>query len=102
MKILIDAMLGIAGDAVDFSAALDHGVLAGRDRHARLLDPFAGIGGLGRDAGDEALLLDRLRDRGDGSVVEAEKNRKLLFCHDDPRFYSRMILAEIRSASPDR
>jgi hypothetical protein len=84
MKILIDAVLGVAGNAVDFAAAFDDGVLAGRDRHARLLDPFAGVSRLGRDAGHIALLLDRCRYRGDGSVVEAEKNRKLWFSHDAP------------------
>ena len=84
MKILIDAMLGIAGDAVDLAAALDHRMFAGRDRHARLLDPFAGIGGFRRHARHVALFLHRCRDRGDGLVVQPEKNRKLGFCHDTP------------------
>jgi hypothetical protein len=66
---------------MNFALAFDHGVFAGRDRHARLLDPFARIGGLGRDAGHVALLLDRLRDVGDGLVVQSKKEREF-FCHD--------------------
>jgi len=47
MEVLVDAVLGIAGDRVDISLAFDDGVFAGRDRHARLLDPFAGLAALG-------------------------------------------------------
>ena len=82
MEILIDAMLGIAGNAVDLAAAFDHSVLAGRNRHTRLLDPLAGIGGFRRNARHVALFLHRCRDRGDRLVVQPEKNRKLWFCHD--------------------
>src|SRR5450631_771357 len=84
VEILIDAMLRIAGDRMNFTLAFDHGVFAGRDRHARLLDPFARIGGLGRDAGHVALLLDRLGDVGNGLVVQAEKEWEF-FCHGPPQ-----------------
>ena len=80
MEVLVDAMLRVAGDRVDFALAFDDGMFAGRDRHARLLDPFAGIGGFRRDARHVALLLDRLGNVGDRFVVQAEKERKFLFC----------------------
>src|SRR5262245_32694593 len=84
MKILVDAVLGVAGNRMNFALALDDRMLAGRDRHARLFDPFAGIGGLGRDAGHVALLLDGFGNVGDRLVVQAEKERKVLFCHELP------------------
>src|SRR3984885_15830103 len=58
MKILIDSVLGVAGDAVNFVAAFDDGVLAGRDRNARLFEPLARFWRLGRDTRHVALLLD--------------------------------------------
>src|SRR4029450_11328989 len=51
MKILVDPVLGVAGNRMNFALTFDHRMLAGWDRHARLFEPFAGIGGLGRDAG---------------------------------------------------
>ena len=84
VKALIDPVLGVTGDGVDFALALDHRVLAGRDRHARLFHPFARIGRLGRDAHHVALLLDGLGDFGDRLVVQAEEKRKF-FCHDGPQ-----------------
>jgi hypothetical protein len=83
MKILVDPVLGVAGNRMNFALTFDHRMLAGRDGHARLFDPFAGIGGLGRDAGHVALLLDGFGNVGDRLVVQAEKERKFLFCHDD-------------------
>jgi hypothetical protein len=80
MQISVDAMARIASNAMDLALAFDHGVLAGRDRHARLLEPFAWVGGLRRDADHVALLRDRLRNVGDGLVVQTEKERKFLFC----------------------
>src|SRR5262249_62353210 len=81
VKILVDAMLCVAGDGVDLALAFDHRMLAGRDRHARLLDPFAGISGLGRDAGHVALFLDRFGNVGYRLVIQTEKERKFLFCY---------------------
>src|SRR5690348_14419169 len=39
VKAAIDAVARIAGDHVNFAHAFDHGVLADRNRQARLLDP---------------------------------------------------------------
>ena len=86
VKILIDAMLCIPGNGMNFALAFDNRVLAGRDGHAWLLDPFAWIGGLGCDAGHVPLLLDSFWNVGDLLVIQAEKNRKFLFsCHDGPQ-----------------
>ena len=86
MEILIDFMFRIAGDRVNFTLAFDDGVLAGRDRHARLLDPFAWICSLGRNAGHVTLLLDRLGDVGDGLVVQTEKEREFCSAMIKPQF----------------
>src|SRR5581483_3573884 len=70
MEIGVEAMSRVAGNDVDVALALDHGVLAGRDRQPRLLDPAAWITGLRRNAGDVALLFDRRRDRRDRAIVQ--------------------------------
>ena len=86
MKILVDAMLGVAGDGVNFALAFDDGVLTCRNRHTRLFDPFAGIGGLRRHTGHIALLLDSFWNVGNRLIVQTEKERKFLFCcHDKPQ-----------------
>src|SRR5665213_610344 len=84
MEVLIDAMLGVACDRMNLALTFNDGVFAGRDGHARLLDPFARVGGLGRDRRHVALLLDGLGDVGDGLVVQAEKDREF-FCHGPPQ-----------------
>src|SRR5665213_3570764 len=81
MEALIDLVLRVAGDHVNAALAPDDGVFAGRNREPRLLDPAAGICRFRRDAGHITLFLDRLRDVGDGLVVETEKERKFV-CHD--------------------
>src|SRR5262245_31613960 len=83
VKILIDAMLRIPGNGVNFALAFDNRMLAGRNGHARLLDPFARISGLGCDARYVPLLLDSFWNVGDRLLIQAEKYRKFLFiCHD--------------------
>ncbi len=79
VEVLINAMLGIAGDRMDSALAFDDGVLAGRARHPRLLYPFAGIGRLWRNAGHVALFLRRFWNVGDRLVVQSKKKWKLLF-----------------------
>jgi hypothetical protein len=54
-------------------------MFAGGDWHSRLLDPFAGIGGLGSNTCHIALFFDGLGNVGDGFVVQAEKKRQLWF-----------------------
>src|SRR6187551_2729038 len=75
MEVAVDTMARIAGDDVDLALTFDHRVFAGRNRQPRLLDPFAGIGGLGRGTGQVALLLGRLRNFGDRAVVETGVQR---------------------------
>jgi hypothetical protein len=71
---------------MNFPLAFDHGMLARRNRHARLLDPFAGVCGLRRNTRHVALFLNGLRNVGDGLVVQTEKERKF-FCHDASSVY---------------
>src|SRR6516162_3425853 len=86
MEILVDTMLCVTGDGVNFALAFNDGVLACRNRHARLFDPFARIGCLRRHTGHIALFLDGFWNVGDRLVVQAEKERKFLFCcHDKPQ-----------------
>src|SRR3974390_3552489 len=79
MKIAVDTMLRIASDHVDVAATFDHRMFAGRDRQARHLAPTAGVLSRLRNAGHVALLLNGLGNIGDGFVVQAEEERKLLF-----------------------
>src|SRR5262245_24386679 len=86
MKILVDTMLCVAGDRVNFALAFDDRVFACRDRHTRLFDPFAGIGCLRRYTGHVALLLDGFWNVVNRLVIQAKKEWKFLFCcHDKPQ-----------------
>src|SRR5262249_39204488 len=69
MKVLVDPMFGVPGDRMNLALTLNNRVLARRDQHPRLLDPFAWIGGFRRNAGHVALLLDRLGNVRDRFIV---------------------------------
>ena len=98
--IAVDTVAGIAGDDVDLALAFDDRVLAGRDRQSRLLDPAPGIGRLGRDAGDVALLLDGRRNVGDRAVAKPGEQRiGLAVGSSFPRLLYRL---KLRARSPER